>query len=252
MGVTRWVSEQTLRETVQNKSVQEYEAARAALGFRFPRVGQFRRIYGKTFAEVRDGIVRGVEQSPTTSTPKGRKRMAWVSEDELRKTIQGMTSTAYLTKRLELGPRFPTRAAFQALYGKTFQEIRDGARLPRPGDWATEDEVREAIQRMTAREYREFVRNRGDARPRFPPDPDRLPFVYGKTFTEIRDGVKQGSEGKASEAEVREAIQGMRLEDYMAARERLGARFPVSKRFPRIYSKTFAEIRDGVRGKKLT
>lgn len=110
------------------------------------------------------------------------KRGAWASEAEVRAFIQGLTVKQYSVKRRG-SPRFPKQSYFSNVYGKTFQEIRDGVRV---GVWVTESELRQAITGMTQTEYERLKKERVlDSRY---PQVVSLKKIYGKNYKEIRDG----------------------------------------------------------------
>jgi hypothetical protein len=126
--------------------------------------------------------VLGKKGSAVRWYPHLARRGEWASENELRHLIQGLKVDEYEVKKRDWGLQFPKAALFVDLYGKTFQEIRDGHRRGVvPVDEAT---LRDAIQHMTQMEY---MKERKKLGPMFL-EVGRFQKVYGKTFKEIRDG----------------------------------------------------------------
>jgi len=109
----------------------------------------------------------------------------WMPEDETSSFIQGLTVKEYVVKRRS-NPRLPKQSAFPAVYGKTFQEVRDGFRRSL---FVTESELKLAITGMAQTEY---VRLKKEKRldTRYPHTVS-FPKVYGKTYKEIRDGSRK-------------------------------------------------------------
>jgi hypothetical protein len=75
--------------------------------------------------------------------------------------------------------------------------------------------------------------------------------------SECRDGYRRGAPGNSTavdEGILRVALQGLTSIQYDAQRRSkvLDARFVSSNAFPRVYGKTFMEVRDGVRDPRQT
>lgn len=126
------------------------------------------------------------------------ERGNWVSEDILREVIQGMTIQEYCKKKKTLTSNYPRSSDCLKLYGKTFQEIRDGVRR---GNWVAEDTLRQLIvgggvpgldrrHCLTGMSTLEYSRLKTikELDSRYPPIRNMVK-VYGKTFKEIREGV---------------------------------------------------------------
>mgnify|MGYP003391915007 CR=1 FL=1 len=78
--------------------------------------------------EGRSHILKVADKGRDSRWTKYREqRGAWVPEDEVRTLIQGLTVREYTTKR-KGHPALPKQSYFPSVYGKTFQEVRDGHR----------------------------------------------------------------------------------------------------------------------------
>lgn len=105
------VPEETLRQRIQGLSVQEYRRYRKEWGPGWPYPHEFPNIYGKTFKHIQ----------------RGKPRVGgWVDIETVQRVVQGLTTKAYDDLRQELGPTYPSSRHFERIYGKSFQEVRDG------------------------------------------------------------------------------------------------------------------------------
>jgi len=139
-----------------------------------------------------------VRQKTIDALAKGRsikaeRRGPWASISEVRLVLQGLSVKAYHAQR---PPNMPTASSLQKVYGKTFREIRDGYRRGAPGNSTAVDEgiLRVALQGLTSIQYDAQRRSKVlDAR--FVSS-NAFPRVYGKTFMEVRDGVRDPRQTK--------------------------------------------------------
>jgi predicted GIY-YIG superfamily endonuclease len=167
----------------------------------------------------------------------------WATEDEFRAFASGMTVSQYEVARRG-NHRMPCKSMIPDIYGKNFAELAHGIAY---GEWVPEDVLRAKIQGVSAAEYDRSRKSWG----RGYPQRAWLPTVYGKNFTQIRDG-----ESWASVEEVRQRMADwaeahghlMRAKDYESARKEWGPRFPSTAYFQRVYGMSLAEVRDGIRG----
>jgi group I intron endonuclease len=111
----------------------------------------------------------------------------WATEAEAHNFIQGLSVVQYNLKR-KGSPRYPKQSLFPSIYGKTFQEVRDGSRR---GVWVSEDTLRQTIAGLSQTSY-EMLKKQRLLDSRYPQVPS-LRKVYGKTYKEIRDGVRRQS-----------------------------------------------------------
>lgn len=107
------VSEDVMRDRIQGLELEEYERARKSWEPGFVCFSEFKRVYGKTFAEVRDGKPRDYK----------------VPVDVLWEKIQGIPVPRYEKERKSFGPGFPAATTFKRIYGMQYGALRDG---PRP------------------------------------------------------------------------------------------------------------------------
>lgn len=267
------VPEDILRQRIQGMGNREYEQRRKEWGREWPYYNDFKRFYGKTFQEVRDG-------KPRVG--------GWADVEVVRKRLQGLDSRAYDEVRREWGLEYPTSAMFKRIYGQTFKQVRDGRRQ---GDWPALEEISRLVQGVPQAEYNakrgslpysgsfeaiygvtygELSRGRrlnsgwvdeetlrariiglsmaeyDQQRKAWGPEYPSSVFirrVYGKTFGEIQRGGEKQS--WLSEEEIRPYLQGLTHETYNERRSQLGPRFPSSQMFCKVYGKSLPEIRDG-------
>jgi len=212
-----WPSEDVVRAFAQGKSLREYDALRSAIGGPYSETCY--QVYGKTYQEIRDG----------------RRQGQWPTESEVRAFIQGMSVAEYKKQRSAIAG--PVDVLFPIIYGKTFQEIRDGRR--NGSAWVSEETVREFAKGKSSEEY--------DAQRGVIGGPASIGFrkIYGKTFQDVRDGYRLGDAPWPEEDVVRRFIQGKSMIDYDATRTTIGG--PTSQGFERVYGKQFGELRDGRR-----
>ena len=110
-----------------------------------------------------------------------------VSEEVLRKAIQGMGYVEYERARKEWGPRFPYTARFKLLYGKTFCEIRDGVQRGHR-EWASEEDIRRLLQENGISRSSEYDKLRKKWGPQFPHSCSFVKiYGYGRSFAGVRD-----------------------------------------------------------------
>ena len=102
-------------------------------GGKYPHLASFQRLYGKTFAEIRDSA--RLWGRSWISLSELRDRMSQWSKDHGGETI---TVVQYNKSRTGWGPTYPHASAFAKVYKKTFSEVRDGARVF-SGDMTIED-----------------------------------------------------------------------------------------------------------------
>jgi hypothetical protein len=114
----------------------------------------------------------------------------------------------------------------------------------RGGAWTTEEEVHKLIQGLTVKGYNLLRKSIKTL-----PKQSQFPRIYGKTFKEVRDGCLRDL--WAAEEVTRQAIQGVSLTVYENLRKdpKFNPPLPWPGEFPRLYGKTFKEVRDGYRGK---
>lgn len=201
-------------------TARQYHALIGQWGPAFYHADAFPRLYGKTFNELKTG------------------RSEWVSEDEFRKHVQGLSGTQYQAIRASLGPNFPALPSLRAIYGKPYLELRDGPMKPVP---VSEEQLRGRLQGLGNREYGQRRKSWGPGWPCL----DDFPKVYGKTFREIRDGARR-SDWVTKEV-IRDTIQNLSTKEYGDQRRSLGPRFPTSRMFEKIYGQPYGEIRHGRR-----
>lgn len=233
-----FASVEEVREFTHDLTVTRYQEVRLKkseeAGKLYPHSGEFFRCYGVTFHELKAGWSRGGEVAPL---------------DEVREFIRDMTVGAYKEARFEksreMGYNFPQPSAFPEHYGMTFRELKTGIQ-----GVATLEEVREFIQSMEGREYREARLEVSRKMGKKYPDLGLFPKYYGMTFQEVRTGRRQGG-GMASLDEVRDFIQDMEASEYNQARReqatKSGKLYPSSNFFPKCYGMTFREVKTGVR-----
>jgi len=174
---------------------------------------------GKTLTQIRD---------------ESGKRAAWPVEDVVRLFSQGKGQEEYDAQRRSIGG--PNSTAFPHVYGKTYQEVRDGRRI---GDWPCEGIVRAFSQGLSEDTYNSRRNAIGG------PCVASLRLVYGKTFCEIRDGQRGWGGEWPSEGAVRVFAAGKTCEQYNEQRGAIGG--PRHNKFSQVYGKTFREVRDGRR-----
>lgn len=152
------------------------------------------------------------------------------TEDEVRAFAQGKQSRDYNMTRPD---GYPHSARFPSMFsGKTFQEVRDGARF---GNTATEYQVRTFAQGKNKKEY---DRNR----PKGYPHSTMFPQHFnGKSFVCVRDGLPYAA--TVSRADVQSFAQGKSREEYNSTRP---PGYPASSMFQKRFKKSFVELRDGV------
>lgn len=165
----KWEPIEVVREAIRNMDRATYDRVRLSLGV-FPPGGQFPRVYGMTYNEVRTGT-------------RGDDRVPYLTADEIRGKIQGINKNAYQKQRHTLGAAYPDATLFPDVYGMTYAEVRDGVRGVNR-DWPDEATAKTLVQGLT---YDECAQ---DSRRLRVPHPDHFKRVYGKSFSEVRDGVK--------------------------------------------------------------
>ena len=166
-----WAPLDVVREAICGMSRSQYDSKRLTMGD-FPPGGRFPQVYGCTYNEARLGA-------------RGGGRPDYLSADEIRPRIHGITKDAYQKQRHTMGTEYPDATLFPEVYGMTFAEVRDGIRGTNR-EYASAQEAHEAIAGMT---YSECVATRTSLRIAIP-HPDYFKCVYGKTFSEVRDGVQ--------------------------------------------------------------
>lgn len=168
IGSRGYTDVETLRRRIQGMTTDEYDRAYRKWGPEYVGPSHLRKIYGKTFREIRDGV-------------QGRGNgTACVAADEVRRRIVGVTIARYDAElRFAWGAGWPPAYKFKEIYGETFGEMRG---LYKKREYASEEEIRRLASGMTVTEYAE---RRHDWGPRFPPA-GQFRTAYGKTFTEVR------------------------------------------------------------------
>lgn len=220
--------EKAVRQFIQGMSCVQYDALRrkGSVPNGFPASSVFSVHYGKTYKEMRDGPF-----------------VPWASVEDVRAYIEkhNLTYRQYdaLKRNFSLPVNFPRANDFRHIYEQTFQQVRDGHSR---NEWSTEEAVRPFTKGKTCRDFDEWrLSYKGKLRI---PMAGSFLRVFGKSYREVRDGWKRSE--YATEEKIRRSIQGMsrRKYEWLKSQKLLPANFPHRDAFPRLYGKTFSQVRD--------
>ena len=231
-AVQTFAPEKEIHEFIQKmkfKSKDEYNNARLD---NYPVAGHFDFVYGKTYRQV----------------AIGRRQSDWPTEKELVKYFFTEGFTGQKDYEENHSKIYPSARSFTDIYKKTFGEIIRGGKRKTTSmvDWISEDEVRKIFKRKKFKGASDYQKNR----PKGCPSAGHFKRIYGKGFNEVMHGKVRSVGGWLSATKVRKFFKdgGFKNRDeYDKARST--STCPVSRQFPKIYGKSFAEVVYGQRGK---
>jgi hypothetical protein len=242
--INEWPTEEELRQgcleyfghlDISGKS--DYEPVRHK--FPGPSVGNFKKIYGKSF----------------TKFFKGKEKDEWPTEEELKAECvkvfkelnMEVTVENYDTLKRQKNHSGPTASNLKKIYGKTFNEFFRGR--SHANTWPTEEELKaECLQLFGHLNFNTIDYNKAKRAGIVsgPLNPD-FTKVYGRTFQAFFKGTAKSD--YVSEEVLKERCLAMfgtlkiQAKDYNPKRFELGG--PPENSFRKYYKKTFKEFFSG-------